>query len=87
MFFLYYYLYINILHAKEFNLIIINDINKKDFFININRFKTAKNVIFINFINKQTVKIIFDRAIIISFIILKLKIITKCEEIKLFNLL
>ena len=44
---LYYYLYINILRIKEFNLIITNNINEKDFFININRFKTMKNIIFI----------------------------------------
>ena len=39
---LYYYLYIGISRVKEFNSIIINDINKKDFFIHINRFKTVK---------------------------------------------
>ena len=50
--FLYYCFYAGIFHAKEFNLIIINDVNEKDFFINTNRFKATKNVIFIDFINK-----------------------------------
>ena len=85
--FLYYYFYADILYTKEFNSIIINDVNEKDFFININRFKTIKNIIFINSINKRTIRIIFNRTIIIGFIILRLKIITKCEEIKLFDLL
>jgi len=49
---LYHCFYINILHVKEFDLIIINNVNKKDFSNNINRFKAMKNVIFINFINK-----------------------------------
>jgi len=49
---LYYYFYTSISRIKEFNSIIINNVNEKDFFININRFKVMKNVIFINFINK-----------------------------------
>jgi len=57
---LYHYLYTNILRTKEFNSIIVNDINEKDFFININRFKTIKNVIFINSVNKRMIKIAFD---------------------------
>jgi len=57
---LYHCLYAGILHTKEFNSIIINDINKKDFFININRFKVMKNIIFINFINKRIIKIVFN---------------------------
>jgi len=84
---LYYYFYINILYIKEFNSIIINNINEKNFSININRFKMMKNVIFIDFINKRTIKIAFNRMIIISFVILKLKIIMKCEEIEFFSLL
>ena len=87
MSFLYYYLYVNILRVKEFNSIIINNVNKKDFFIKINRFKAIKNIIFMDFINKRTIKIAFNRTIIINFIILKLKIITKREKIKLFNLI
>ena len=47
---LYHYLYTGIFHIKEFNSIIINNVNKKDFFININRFKITKNIIFIDFI-------------------------------------
>ena len=84
---LYHYLYTDIPRVKEFNSIIINNVNKKDFSININRFKTAKNIIFMDSINKQIIEIAFDRIIIIDFIILKLKIIMKCEEIKLFDLL
>jgi len=84
---LYYYLYTSISHTKEFNSIIINNINKKNLFINIHRFKTIKNIIFINFINKQTIKIAFNQTIIINFIILKLKTIIKYEKIKLFDLL
>ena len=57
---LYHNFYIDILYIKEFNSIIVNNINEKDFFININRFKTSKNIIFIDSINKRTVKIIFD---------------------------
>ena len=57
---LYHYLYINISYIKEFNLIIINDVNKKDFFIDINRFKAVKNAIFIDFINKRTIRIAFN---------------------------
>ena len=49
---LYHYLYINIPRIKEFNLIIINNVNKKDFSINIYRFKITRNAIFMNFINK-----------------------------------
>ena len=84
---LYHYLYINILRIKKFNSIIINNVNKKDFFIDINRFKAIKNVIFMDFINKRIIKIAFDRKIIIGFIILRLKIIIKYKEIKLFDLL
>ena len=57
---LYYYFYVSILYAKEFNSIIINDINEKNFSININRFKITKNIIFMNSINKRTIKIAFD---------------------------
>ena len=84
---LYYYLYINILHIKEFNSIIINNINKKDFFININRFKTMKNIIFIDFINERTIKIVFNQTIIIDLIISRLKIIMKRKKMELFDLL
>ena len=84
---LYHCLYISIPRIKEFNSIIINDVNKEDFFIDINRFKAIKNVIFINSVNKRTIKIAFNRIIIISFIILKLKIIVKRKEIKFFGLL
>ena len=48
---LYHYLYTSIFHAKEFNLIISNNI-KRDFFIDLNRFKIIKNVIILNFINE-----------------------------------
>jgi len=85
--FLYYYFYINILYTNEFNSIISDCINNENIFINLNRFKTTKNVIIMDFINKRTIKIALNKAIIISFVILRLKIITKREEIKLFNLL
>jgi len=49
---LYYCLYISIPYIKEFNSIIINNVNKEDFSVNINRFKTVKNIIFIDFVNK-----------------------------------
>ena len=84
---LYYYLYTGISRVKEFNSIITNNVNEKDFFININHFKITKNIIFINFLNKRTIKIVFNQMIIISFIILKLKIITKRKKIELFSLL
>ena len=84
---LYHYLYTGILYTKEFNSIIINNVNKKDFFININHFKAIKNIIFINFINKRIIGNIFNRMIIICFIILRLKIIIKRKKIELFNLL
>jgi len=84
---LYHYLYVSILRTKEFNSIIINDINEEDFFIDINRFKTTKNIIFMDFINKRTIRIVLNRTIIINFIMLKLKIIIRREEIKLFDLL
>ena len=87
MLFLYHCFYTGIPYIKEFNLIIINDVNEKDFFININHFKAIKNIIFINFINKRTIKIAFNRAIIISLVILKLKIITRRKKIKLLGLL
>ena len=57
---LYHYLYTDILYIKKFNSIIINNINEKNFFIDINRFKTVKNTIFIDFINKRTIKIVFN---------------------------
>jgi len=57
---LYHYLYISIFRVKEFNSVIINDVNKKDFFINTDRFKAVKNVIFINSINKRIIKIAFN---------------------------
>jgi len=57
---LYYYLYINIFYIKEFNSIIVNNVNKKDFFVNINRFKMVKNIIFMDFINERTIKIAFN---------------------------
>jgi len=57
---LYYYFYVSISRAKKFNLIIINDINKKNFFVDINRFKAMKNIIFIDSINKRTIKIVFN---------------------------
>ena len=57
---LYHCLYTSISYAKEFNSIIINNVNEKNFFININRFKTIKNIIFINFINKRTIEIVFN---------------------------
>jgi len=84
---LYHCFYIGILYTKEFNSVIINDINKKDFFVNINRFKTMKNVIFMDFINKRIIRIAFNRTIIIGFIILRLKIIIRYKEIELFGLL
>ena len=84
---LYYCFYTGIPRTKEFNLIIINNVNKKNFFIDINRFKAIKNIIFIDFINKRTIRIVFNKTIIIGFIILKLKTITKRKEIELFNLL
>ena len=84
---LYHCLYTNIPHIKEFNSIITNNVNKKDFFININRFKAMKNAIFTDSINKQIIKIAFNRVIIIGLVMLKLEIIAKREEIKLFNLL
>ena len=84
--FLYHYIYTNILHVKEFNLIIFNNV-KRNFFIDLNHFKTIKNVIVLNFINKQTIKIALNRTIIINFIILSFEIITKRKEIKLFDLL
>ena len=84
---LYHYFYINILYIKEFNSIVFNYVNNKNIFINLNRFKIIKNIIIINFINKRTIRITLNKAIIIGFIISKLKIIMKREEIKLFNLL
>ena len=84
---LYHYFYAGILYVKEFNSIIINDINKKDFSVNINRFKAAKNIIFMNSVNERTVKIAFDQTIIIGLVILRLEIITKREEMELFGLL
>jgi len=84
---LYHYLYISIPHVKEFNLIIINNVNKKNFSININRFKITKNTISTDSINERTIKIIFNQTIIINLVILKLKTITKRKEIKLFGLL
>jgi len=84
---LYHYLYTGISRAKEFNLIIINNVNKKNFFININCLKITKNIIFINFINKRIIRIVFNRVIIIGFIILKLKTIIKREKMELFGLL
>ena len=83
---LYHYLYANIFRVKKFNSIIFNNI-KKDFFINSNYFKIAKNVIVLNFINKRTVKIVLNRAIIIGFVILSFKIIIKYKEMMLFGLL
>jgi len=84
---LYYCFYINILYIKEFNLIIFNRINNKNIFIDLNRFKIIKNVIIINFINERMIKIAFNKTIIINFVILRLKIIIKYEEMKHFNLL
>jgi len=84
---LYYCLDINILYVKEFNSIIFNHVNNKNISIDLNRFKTTKNVIIINSVNKRTVRIILNKTIIIGFIILRLKIIIKRKEIKLFNLL
>ena len=83
---LYYYRYTGISRAKKFNLIIFNNI-KRDFFINLNRFKAVKNVIILNFINKRTIKIVLNRAIIISFIILRFEIIMKRKKIEFFSLL
>ena len=57
---LYHYFYTSISRVKEFNSIIINNVNEKNFFININRFKATKNAIFIDFINKRTIKITFN---------------------------
>jgi len=57
---LYHYFYAGILYVKKFNSIIINDVNEKDFSVNINRFKTVKNVIFIDFINKWMIRITFN---------------------------
>ena len=57
---LYHYFYISIPRIKEFNSIIINDINEKNFFVNINRFKIIKNTIFIDFVNKRMIRIAFD---------------------------
>ena len=84
---LYHYFYTDILRVKKFNSIIINNVNKKDFFININRFKTMKNIIFMDFINEQMVGIALNRAIIIGFIMLRLKTIARRKEIELFDLL
>ena len=80
---LYHCIYVDILRVKEFNSIVFNHINDKDISINLNRFKITKNVIIINSINKQTIKIAFNKAIIISLIILKLKIIVRRKKIKL----
>ena len=49
--FLYYYLYIGIFRAKEFNSIIFNNI-KGDFFIDLNRFEIIKDIIVLDFINE-----------------------------------
>ena len=84
---LYYCFYVNIFHVKKFNSIIINNVNENDFFVNINRVKIMKNIIFINFINKRIIEIAFNRMIIINLVILKLKIITKREEMELLSLL
>jgi len=84
---LYHYLYTGISRVKEFNSIIINNINKKDFFIDTNRFKATKNIIFTDSINKRIIRITLDQTIIIDLVIPKLKIIIKREEIKLLNLL
>ena len=71
---------------KEFNSIIFNNI-KRNFFIDLNRIKIIKNVIILSFINKRTIKIALNRAIIIGFIISSFKTITKYKEIKLLGLL
>ena len=84
---LYHWLYISIPRIKEFNSIIFNRINNKNISINLNRFKIMKNIIITNFINKRIIKIALNKAIIINFVILKLKIIIKREKIKLFGLL
>jgi len=84
---LYHYLYTSIFRVKEFNSIITNNVNEKNFSVNINRFKTAKNVIFIDFINKQIIGIAFDRAIIIGLVMSKLETIARRKEIELFGLL
>jgi len=84
---LYHYLYVSIPRVKEFNSIITNNVNEKDFSIDTDRFKTVKNTIFIDSINKRTIEIVFNRAIIIGLIILRLKIITRRKEIKLLDLL
>ena len=87
MFSLYYYFYIDILRTKKINSIISNHVNNKNIFINLKRFKTIKNVIIINSINERTIKIALNKTIIISFVILKLKTITRREEIEFFDLL
>jgi len=84
---LYYCFYTDIPHVKEFNSIIFNYVNNENISIDLNRFKTIKNIIIINFINKRTIEIIFNKAIIINFIILRLKTIIKRKKIKLFDLL
>jgi len=85
--FLYHYFYIGIFHVKEFNLIIFNHVNNKNISIDLNYFKTMKNVIIINFVNKRTVGIALNKTIIIGFIISRLKIIIKRKKMKLFDLL
>ena len=85
--FLYHYFYVNIFRAKEFNSIISDHGNNKNISIDLNRFKATKNVIITESVNKRIIKITLNKTIIISLIILKLQIITKREEIELFNLL
>ena len=84
---LYHCLYISIPRTKKFNSIIFNHINNKNISIDLNRFKTIKNVIITDSINKRTIKIAFNKTIIINFIILKLKIIIKRKKLELFSLL
>ena len=76
---LYYCFYTGIPYIKEFNSIIVNNVNKKDFSIDTNRFKAAKNVIFMDSVNQRTVKITFDQTIIISLVMPKLETIARRE--------
>ena len=84
MLFIYYYLYISIFRAKKFNSIIFNNV-KGDFFIDLNCFKTIKNVIVLDFINKRIIKIALNQMIIIDFIIPSFKIITRYKKNRAFR--
>jgi len=84
---LYHYLYASIPRAKEFNSFIANHVNEEDISIDLDRWKEAKNAIASDFINKQTIGIALNRAIIIGLVMSSLETIAKREEMELLGLL